>query len=38
MTYVSRLAASQLMRNTVYAAFDNHKDEDFLPAEIDGRG
>ena len=38
MTYVSRLAASQLNANTVYAAFDNHKDEDFLSAEIDGRG
>ena len=31
MTYVSRLAASQLNANTVYAAFDNHKDEDFKP-------
>ena len=31
MTYVSRLAASQFDANTVYAAFDNHKDEDFKP-------
>jgi photosystem II stability/assembly factor-like uncharacterized protein len=31
MTYVSRLAASQHAVNTVYAAFDNHKNEDFKP-------
>jgi len=31
MTYVSRLAASQHDANTVYAAFDNHKNEDFKP-------
>jgi photosystem II stability/assembly factor-like uncharacterized protein len=31
MTYVSRLAASQHDENTVYAAFDNHKNEDFKP-------
>ena len=30
-TYVSRLAASQHEANTVYAAFDNHKNEDFKP-------
>jgi photosystem II stability/assembly factor-like uncharacterized protein len=30
-TYVSRLAASQHDGNTVYAAFDNHKNEDFKP-------
>jgi photosystem II stability/assembly factor-like uncharacterized protein len=30
-TYVSRLAASQHDLNTVYAAFDNHKNEDFKP-------
>jgi photosystem II stability/assembly factor-like uncharacterized protein len=30
-TYVSRLAASQFDANTVYAAFDNHKNEDFKP-------
>jgi photosystem II stability/assembly factor-like uncharacterized protein len=30
-TYVSRLAASNFDANTVYAAFDNHKDEDFKP-------
>jgi hypothetical protein len=30
-TYVSRLAASQHDVNTVYAAFDNHKNEDFKP-------
>jgi len=30
-TYVSRLAASQHDANTVYAAFDNHKNEDFKP-------
>jgi hypothetical protein len=31
MTYVSRLAASLHDENTVYAAFDNHKNEDFKP-------
>jgi photosystem II stability/assembly factor-like uncharacterized protein len=31
MTYVSRLAASNHDGNTVYAAFDNHKNEDFKP-------
>ncbi len=31
MTYVSRLAASWHDANTVYAAFDNHKNEDFKP-------
>ncbi len=31
MTYVSRLAASNHDANTVYAAFDNHKNEDFKP-------
>jgi photosystem II stability/assembly factor-like uncharacterized protein len=31
MTYVSRLAASKHDANTVYAAFDNHKNEDFKP-------
>ncbi|MGO9168035.1 MAG: VPS10 domain-containing protein, partial [Candidatus Sulfotelmatobacter sp.] len=31
MTYVSRLAASLHDANTVYAAFDNHKNEDFKP-------
>ncbi|MGC2271046.1 MAG: glycosyl hydrolase [Candidatus Sulfotelmatobacter sp.] len=31
MTYVSRLAASVHDVNTVYAAFDNHKNEDFKP-------
>ncbi|HEX3988499.1 MAG TPA: glycosyl hydrolase, partial [Verrucomicrobiae bacterium] len=31
MTYVSRLAASSHDENTVYAAFDNHKNEDFKP-------
>jgi photosystem II stability/assembly factor-like uncharacterized protein len=31
MTYVSRLAASNHNENTVYAAFDNHKNEDFKP-------
>jgi photosystem II stability/assembly factor-like uncharacterized protein len=31
MTYVSRLAASQHDANVVYAAFDNHKNEDFKP-------
>jgi len=30
-TYVSRLAASQHDVNTVFAAFDNHKTEDFKP-------
>jgi photosystem II stability/assembly factor-like uncharacterized protein len=30
-TYVSRLAASRYDVNTVYAAFDNHKNEDFKP-------
>jgi len=30
-TYVSRLAASAHDANTVYAAFDNHKNEDFKP-------
>jgi len=30
-TYVSRLAASWHDVNTVYAAFDNHKNEDFKP-------
>jgi photosystem II stability/assembly factor-like uncharacterized protein len=30
-TYVSRLAASLHNENTVYAAFDNHKNEDFKP-------
>ena len=30
-TYVSRLAASQHDANMVYAAFDNHKNEDFKP-------
>jgi photosystem II stability/assembly factor-like uncharacterized protein len=31
MTYVSRLAASQHDAGRVYAAFDNHKNEDFKP-------
>jgi photosystem II stability/assembly factor-like uncharacterized protein len=31
MTYVSRLAASNHEANTVYAAFENHKNEDFKP-------
>ncbi len=31
MTYVSRLAASGHDLNTVYAAFENHKNEDFKP-------
>ena len=31
MTYVSRLAASTFDVNTVYAAFENHKNEDFKP-------
>jgi photosystem II stability/assembly factor-like uncharacterized protein len=30
-TYVSRLAASRYDASTVYAAFDNHKNEDFKP-------
>ena len=30
-TYVSRLAASNFDANTLYAAFDNHKNEDFKP-------
>lgn len=30
-TYVSRLAASNFDSNVVYAAFDNHKNEDFKP-------
>jgi photosystem II stability/assembly factor-like uncharacterized protein len=30
-TYVSRLLASQHDANTVYAAFDNHKNADFAP-------
>jgi len=30
-TYVSRLAASRYDANTVYAAFDNHKNGDFKP-------
>lgn len=30
-TYVSRLAASNFDANTVFAAFDNHKNEDFKP-------
>jgi photosystem II stability/assembly factor-like uncharacterized protein len=30
-TYVSRLAASSHDANVVYAAFDNHKNEDFKP-------
>jgi photosystem II stability/assembly factor-like uncharacterized protein len=30
-TYVSRLAASQHDASVVYAAFDNHKNEDFKP-------
>ncbi len=30
-TYVSRLTASSHDANTVYAAFDNHKNEDFKP-------
>jgi photosystem II stability/assembly factor-like uncharacterized protein len=30
-TYVSRLAGSNHDANTVYAAFDNHKNEDFKP-------
>jgi photosystem II stability/assembly factor-like uncharacterized protein len=31
MTYVSRVAASNHDEATVYAAFDNHKNEDFKP-------
>jgi photosystem II stability/assembly factor-like uncharacterized protein len=31
MTYVSRLAASNHDVNTVYASFENHKNEDFKP-------
>lgn len=31
LTYVSRLLASQHETNTVYAAFDNHKNADFAP-------
>src|SRR5271165_3503212 len=31
MTYVSRLAASSHDENTVYAAFENHKNADFAP-------
>ena len=31
MTYVSRLAVSNHDGNTVYAAFENHKNEDFKP-------
>lgn len=31
MTYVSRLAASSHDASTVYAAFENHKNEDFKP-------
>ena len=31
ITYVSRLAASNHDANTVYAAFENHKNEDFKP-------
>jgi len=31
MTYVSRLAASHHDSNTVYATFENHKNEDFKP-------
>jgi photosystem II stability/assembly factor-like uncharacterized protein len=31
MTYVSRLAGSRHGEGTVYAAFDNHKNEDFKP-------
>jgi photosystem II stability/assembly factor-like uncharacterized protein len=30
-TYVSRVAASRFDANTVYAAFDGHKNEDFKP-------
>ncbi|HTT20491.1 MAG TPA: hypothetical protein VMG82_16190 [Candidatus Sulfotelmatobacter sp.] len=31
MTYISRLAASSRDSNSVFAAFDNHKNEDFKP-------
>jgi photosystem II stability/assembly factor-like uncharacterized protein len=31
MTYVSRLAASSHDENTIYASFENHKNEDFKP-------
>jgi photosystem II stability/assembly factor-like uncharacterized protein len=31
MTYVSRLAASNFDANTIYASFENHKNEDFKP-------
>jgi photosystem II stability/assembly factor-like uncharacterized protein len=31
LTYVSRLAASNFDANTVYASFENHKNEDFKP-------
>ena len=31
MTYVSRLAASNFDANTVFASFENHKNEDFKP-------
>lgn len=31
MTYVSRIIASQHDANTVYASFDNHKNNDFAP-------
>ncbi|HXG68939.1 MAG TPA: glycosyl hydrolase [Blastocatellia bacterium] len=31
MTYVSRILASQHDANTVYAAFENHKNSDFAP-------
>ncbi len=31
MTYVSRIAASNHDESTVYAAFENHKNEDFKP-------
>ena len=31
IAYVSRLAGSNFDANTVYAAFDNHKNEDFKP-------
>jgi photosystem II stability/assembly factor-like uncharacterized protein len=40
-TYVSRLLASQLAAGTVYASFDNHKNNDFAPyllkSEDEGR-
>ncbi len=40
MTYVSRLTASSHDKNTVYAAFDNHKMGDFAPYVLrsDDRG